>query len=166
MSSFLHNHIKVGDRLTVGKPAGAFTRRETTGSQKTTVLLSSGIGLTPVLSMLHEIAAETDTDGNVIWIHGARNGKHHSLKNEVEMVSNEMANKPMKSYIVYSRPEPNDKGLYDFQGRIKADLVLRLVHNWKDAAFFMCGPLSFLADLQSGLERLGVDSKNIHYEAF
>lgn len=164
-SSFLHTHVKVGDHITVGKPSGSFTREKNVSATQTTVLISAGIGITPVLSMLHEIAAETNTGSTVVWIHGARNGKNHPLQQEVDKVLKEMAHGSIKRHIVYSRPDPNDTG-YDFTGHIKADLVGQLVPNLKDAAYYMCGPLSFLADLETGLEALDVDSKNIHFETF
>lgn len=161
-SSFLHDHMRIGDRLTVGKPVGAFTREKT----GTTVLLSSGIGITPVLSMLHEIAAEKDPNSKVVWIHGARNGQHHPFQAEVDTVWKALSGTSMTRHVVYSRPEAADVGPDFVAGHITADFVQSVVPHWDEASFYMCGPLAFLADLETGLQALGVDSKNIHFETF
>ena len=167
-SSFLHNHFQVGDSLTVGQPAGDFVRA-TPEKGRTTVLLSSGIGVTPILSMLHEVAGDENTDNNeVVWLQGARNGRHHALQQEVDSMlqrSSDSNDSSIKSRIFYSQPDPKDDR-HDVTGRITPDEVGRLVPDWKEAVYYMCGPAAFLADLESGLEVMGVSPKNIHFETF
>ena len=174
-STFLHNHIKVGDTLSVGHPAGDFVRALAKGkNHKTTVLLSAGIGVTPMLSMLHEIVSEqrNDSEETVVWMHGAHSGRHHVFQEEVRtlLLNNKKSNnQSIESHIFYSQPDPAtdcDTDSIYHKGRISAEAVQRLVPSWKNAVYFMCGPPAFLADLQSGLEHIGVNLGNIYFETF
>ena len=161
-------------------------------STTTTVLLSSGIGVTPLLSMLHELVAEKSNNNSVqqvLWMHGARNGHHHAFKSEVDSLlqkhnNNNHSKQPsiLQSRIFYSQPSSGtDNDNYGDQyphnnitsGRMSAEAVRQQLvplhtdeEEWKKAVFYMCGPPSFIADLESGLEALGVAPTNIQYETF
>lgn len=170
-STFLHSHIQVGDALSVGHPAGDFVRAAGKCEYpKTTVLLSAGIGVTPMLSMLHEIVSEQhhDCEEKVVWMHGAHSGRHHPFREEVDslLLNN---NQSIESHIFYSQADPTtdcDPNSVYHKGRISAEAVQRLVPSWKNAVYYMCGPPAFLADLQSKLEQIGVDQSNIYFETF
>lgn len=190
-SSFLHSNVKVGDRFHVGRPAGDFVLPH--NSKGPTVLLSSGIGVTPILSMLHDLASPSSskTDNNntgshhVFWIHGARNESLHAMRSEVNEIERRIKSTTtsggtsaisLTQHIFYSRPaeikQQDDSSTRQQQfttGRITATKVQALIPPdlWgRKATFFMCGPTLFMADLQTGLESLGVPTSNIKSESF
>ncbi len=101
-SSFLHNHVNSGDVLEVSAPRGAFTLR---AGDTPVVLVSAGIGATPVLAMLHALAAE-QSSREVWWLYGARNRKEHPFAKESRELLQVLARG--QSHVVYSKPEPND----------------------------------------------------------
>jgi ferredoxin-NADP reductase/predicted pyridoxine 5'-phosphate oxidase superfamily flavin-nucleotide-binding protein len=160
VSQYLHDQVQVGDVLTTGTPSGSFVLE--TGSTRPAVLLSAGVGLTPMVAMLHELAG---TETPVVFVHGARDAQHHSLREEVRAVADAHAN--VELHVRYSRPGVSDvKGLdYDSSGRLDAELLERLLPGF-DANFYLCGPAAFLADLQQALRRAGVPTGQIHTESF
>jgi ferredoxin-NADP reductase/predicted pyridoxine 5'-phosphate oxidase superfamily flavin-nucleotide-binding protein len=163
-SRFLHDQVQVGDVLTIQKPAGHFAYDQS--SERTTlVLLSSGIGVTPVLSMLHKFVEDsTSSKKKAFWIHGARDGKHHPFQSEVETLK-KLAGDRLQTHIAYSKPSEKDSS-YDYEGRITVELLHDLVSDLGNADIYMCGPAGFMADMEIGFELLGVDSKQIHFESF
>jgi uncharacterized protein len=176
-SSFLHKHVNVGDYISVGKPGGDFVLDQNpfpsaelanSNEQNPIVLISAGIGLTPFLSMVRDMAEQKQTPGPVYWFHGVRNGREHALRKEMEFLSAQLS-PSLKLVTVYSRPDPTDRS-HDAEGRITAALIQERVapEHWSNQSlrFYMCGPLSFLADLQDGLEGRGVSGKNIFFESF
>ena len=160
-SPYLHDRLEAGAILEARKPAGDY---KLTKGEGPVVLVSAGIGVTPVLSMLHQLAAE-ESSREVWFVHGARNGEHHPFRDEVARLVAERPN--VKTRTFYSRPGPVDaEGRdYDEQGRISPGFLLSLVAG-QDADFFLCGPAGFIAGLTEGLEANGVSDKNIHFETF
>jgi hypothetical protein len=160
-SRHLHDRVKVGEILEARAPAGDFILGCTACP---VALISAGVGLTPVLSMLHRLA--NANEGRPIWwLHGARDGAHHPLAREVRDLA---ARHPhLRTRVAYSRPRSEDTpGVdYDISGRLDAALVTRFVTD-PDAQYHMCGPVGFMADLQSGLESRGVANERIHTESF
>src|SRR5208282_1410910 len=104
----LREHLRVGDRLDVSSPRGSFVLQP---GERPIVLLSAGIGATPVLAMLHALAAERSTR-QVIWLHTAHDGQHHSFAGEVRRLMPALTNS--RSYICYTKPDANDKTGEDF----------------------------------------------------
>jgi len=107
-STYLRTRIKPGSNLEVSAPRGSFTLRS--GSEPV-VLLSAGVGATPVLAMLHALAAEKSSQP-VWWLYGARNREEHPFRNESRALLQEL--KYGRSYIQYSRPGPSDQKGIDF----------------------------------------------------
>ena len=161
-SRFLHDIVHVGDIIDIQKPAGDFVLDES--SNRTVVLLSAGVGVTPVLSMLHQ-SAKSETGKQVIWIHGARNGDHHAFRGEVQELER-ATNGRTSSHIVYSMPLEKDSAGYDSVGRITPHLVATIVRDLSSADFYICGPAAFTADLDHGLQQFGVEGRRISYETF
>lgn len=162
-SQFLHGKVHVGDRIQVSQPAGDFVLNQ--DSKKTLVLISTGVGVTPILSMLHSfVQTYPKTNRKAVWIHGARNGKHHPFQQELSELA-DIAGDSLKTHVVYSRPLDDDKG-YNSQGHIDAELIQTLVPDLKNAEYYMCGTAAFMADVDDGLQKLGVPSKSIEYESF
>ena len=160
VSRYLHDHVEVGDVLLAGEPKGTFAPEM--GSPRAVVLVSAGVGLTPMVAMLHALAG---SEKSVHFVHGARDGEHHSLKEEVRSVVEAHENTIL--HVAYSRPGDGDVEGYDYHstGRIGVDLLGKLSPDL-DADFYLCGPAAFLANLQEGLRRAGVPGGRIHSESF
>ena len=160
-SSFLCNHVREGDALDVSAPRGNFTLRP---GQSPVVLLSAGVGATPVMSMLHSLAAEK-SQREIWWIYGARNSAEHPFAEESRSLLKQLPRG--RGYIVYSRPAAIDKVGVDFDapGHIDAALLERIgVSQGSD--FYLCGPSSFLQNMRDGLQTWGVLTGNVHTEIF
>ena len=159
--SYLNSSVRTGDILDVSAPRGGFTLELGDGP---VVLLSAGIGATPVLAMLHALA-ENASPREVWWLHSARNGKSHSFATEVRQLIGMLARG--RSYIWYSRPDPGDREGqdYDATGRLGMT-VLQELRVPRDGDFYLCGPSSFLGDLMMGLTAWGVPPDRIHSEVF
>jgi ferredoxin-NADP reductase/MOSC domain-containing protein YiiM len=160
-SSFLCNRAREGDLLDVSAPRGNFTLRP---GQNPVILLSAGVGATPVMSMLHALAAENSQRG-VWWIYGARNGADHPFAQESRSLLKQLSRG--RGYIVYSRPAATDQVGADFDapGHIDTALLERIgVPLGGD--FYLCGPTSFLKNMRDGLRTWGVPAGNMHTEIF
>lgn len=160
-SRFLHDALQPGTILESRKPAGDFLLPD---DSKTVVLVSAGIGITPMLSMVQSLAVSGDN--RAVWfVHGARDGAHHPFKRDVEQISTESSN--VSTLTFYSRPKDGDKQGrdYDVEGRISGEALKSLVAR-NDAHYLLCGPAAFLAGIQAELELMGVPEALIHTEAF
>jgi ferredoxin-NADP reductase/MOSC domain-containing protein YiiM len=160
-STFVHTHIKVGDVVDVAAPRGNFTLKP---GDNPVVLLSAGVGATPVLAMLHKLASD-DSRREIWWLFGARNREEHPFAEESRALVQRLAHG--KSHIWYSQPRPEDRPGVDFDwpGRIKGEEFKRLGVPL-DADFYLCGPRIFLKELTLGLANLGVSSERVHTEIF
>ncbi len=160
VSRFFHDQLREGSLIKAQKPAGDFV---VPYSNYPLVLVSAGVGLTPMVSALH--ANKQQKEHNVWFVHGARNRSEHALKDEVDALINH--NAFLHSRIFYSRPNPTDRlGLdYDVKGRISADRLIELGAG-PDARYMLCGPVAFLADIRNGLEAAGIPADHIHFEIF
>ena len=161
-SAFLHDGVGAGDVLEVGAPRGDFTLDvDGTGP---VVLLSAGVGVTPVLAMLGALA-RAESERPLWWVHGARNGAEHAFAAEArELLSRLPA---AHSHVRYSRPRPADRvgADYDTAGRIDLDALVDLDVP-RDADFYLCGPSAFLRELTAGLLGWGAAPERIHREVF
>jgi ferredoxin-NADP reductase/MOSC domain-containing protein YiiM len=160
-SSFLCNRTQLGNLLDVSAPRGGFTLRP---SQSPVVLVSAGVGATPVMSMLHSLAAER-SQREIWWIYGARNGAEHPFAEESRLLLKQLSRG--RGYIVYSRPAAIDRVGADFDapGHIDTTLLEKIgVPQGSD--FYLCGPSSFLQNMRDGLRNWGVLAGNVHMEIF
>jgi ferredoxin-NADP reductase/MOSC domain-containing protein YiiM/ferredoxin len=159
--NYLREHLRVDDRLDVSSPRGSFVLLQ---GERPIILLSAGIGATPVLAMLHALAAARSTR-QVIWLHTARDGQHHLFADEVPRLMRALSNG--RSYICYTRPDSIDKRGEDFNatGRFSRS-VLDELGLPGDAGVYLCGPTRFMADMKEALTALGVAPKRIHVEIF
>jgi ferredoxin-NADP reductase/MOSC domain-containing protein YiiM len=161
VSGYLHTRLAVGDQLDIAAPRGTFILDQT---QAPVLLISAGIGATPVLAMLQALAQER-SDREIWWLHGARNGREHSFAAEARALLASLPN--ARAHVYYSRPAPNDlKGRdFDSAGRLTASLLAEL-NPPPDAEAYMCGPTAFMDDISAGLGALGFDASRIHTEPF
>jgi len=160
-SSFLCNRARAGDVLDVSAPRGSFTLRP---GENPVVLLSAGVGATPVMSMLHSLAAES-SQREVWWIYGARNRVDHPFAEESRSLLKQLSRG--RGYIVYSRPAAIDQVGVDFDapGHIDAALLERIGVP-RNGDFYLCGPSSFLQNMRDALRNWGALAGNVHTEIF
>jgi ferredoxin-NADP reductase/ferredoxin len=160
-SRFLHDHVKAGDIFEVSAPRGSFTLRAGDGP---VVLLSAGIGATPVLAMLHELASAA-SPREVWWLYGARNRKDHPFAQESRGLLKELIHS--RAHVAYSRPDPEDRlgQDYDSTGHLSVPLLGQLGVP-QNAGFYLCGPPSFLGGFTASLKAWGVAPVDIHTEIF
>jgi len=161
-SNYFHDQVEVGSKILANSPRGKFFLN--TQAQTTVVLLSAGVGLTPMISMLNALN-EPGSKRPVWFIYGTRNKKEHAMGDHVRQVAGE--NRSLQAYIKYSQPTPEDElGMdYDEKGYVDIDLVKRLIPG-KDCDFYLCGPTPFMKSMFKGLLAWGVSETSIHYEFF
>lgn len=160
-STFLHNYVTVGDIFDVSAPRGSFTLRP---GDEPVVLLSAGIGATPVLAMLHALASVA-SQREVWWLYGARNRNDHPFAKESRQLLKALAHS--RSYIAYSKPGLEDRlgEDYDGPGHVSVPLLDRLGVP-RSADFYLCGPPPFLSDFTAGLTAWGIAASQLHREIF
>lgn len=162
-SRHLVDETKVGDELQISAPRGEFVLQPV---GRAVVLLSAGIGVTPVLAMLHSLATESaKTARDVWWIHAARSEKEHVFAQEAREL---LAAIPgSHSLIAYSKPDATDQPGKGFDIRGHFDLTALQKFSIPAAAdFYVCGPSGFLSDMNRDLLALGVPQHAIHEEVF
>jgi ferredoxin-NADP reductase/MOSC domain-containing protein YiiM len=160
-STFIHTEIREGDQIEVSAPRGSFNLNST---GQPVVLLSAGVGATPVMAMLHALAA-AKSPRRIWWLFGARNSEEHPFAEEARKLLSALPNG--KSFIAYSRPNPQDhQGReFDSAGHIRKEVFEKLAIP-READFYLCGPQAFVQDLTAALAAYGVSYKRIHSEIF
>jgi len=160
-SSYLHTRLRVGAQLEIAAPRGTFILDRTNAP---VLLISAGIGATPVLAMLHALATE-HTEREIWWLHGARSSRDQSFATEVRALLSSLPN--VRTHVCYSRPGPDDLEGRDFDsaGRLTASLLIQLAPP-RDAEVYLCGPMPFMEEISAGLAAIGIDASRIHTEPF
>ena len=159
--AYVETRLKVGDVIDASAPRGAFTLRQ---GDRPVILLSAGIGLTPVLAMLQALAAGRSRR-EVWWIHGARNRAEHAFAAEVQGLLKLLPGG--HSYICYSAPGPADRPAIDFDAAGRVDVhVLQELGVSREADFYLCGPAAFMSSLTADLTSWGVSAERLHSENF
>ena len=159
--AYIGDKVRVGDLIEVSAPRGSFTLG---GGDGPVILLSAGIGVTPVLAMLHALAA-VRSPREIWWIHGAHDGSEHPFAEEVRTRLRALPH--THGHIRYSTPGAADRQAVDFDasGRLGVG-VLEELGVPRDADFYLCGPPAFMTDLPAGLTAWGVAANRIHTETF
>lgn len=162
-SRYFHDQVHVGDLLQVSAPRGSFTL---SSGDTPVVLLSAGIGATPVLAMLHALAQNAaNLTREIWWCYGARNSAEHPFSAEVRGLLSSLPQS--RSLVAYSKPQEADRSGadYDINGHLTLAALQRL-HVSRQADFYLCGPAAFLAGLTADLKSSGVAESSIHSEVF
>ncbi|GGE64277.1 NO-inducible flavohemoprotein [Priestia taiwanensis] len=162
VSNYLHDHKQEGDTLLLSAPAGDFVlNRE---SELPVVLISGGVGITPMMSMFNTLAGEKSSR-DITFIHAALNSNVHAMKGHVERVAKE--NDHVRAYTCYSEPTEQDKEnkSYDKEGFIDLEWLQSVVPSI-EAEFYFCGPVSFMKHVKAMLKEMGVTDERIHFEFF
>ena len=160
-SQFLHTRVRTGDLLEVAAPRGTFTLRP---GQAPVLLISAGVGATPVLAMLHALAA-TQSGRDIWWLYSARRRADEPFATEARAL---LAALPgAHRHICFTSPAPDDvQGRdYDTAGRLSAP-VLAALDLPADADAYLCGPPAFMADISAALAAGGIAPARIHTEVF
>ncbi|WP_454008929.1 NO-inducible flavohemoprotein [Aeromonas sp. Marseille-Q7275] len=160
-SNMLHDQLHVGDEVALMPPAGDFFLKTETTTP--VVLLSAGVGLTPMLSMLNQLLAE-QPETEIRWLHACEHGAHHAFKEEIQAKSRQHAS--LQSRVWYRVPAEQDvQGMdYDFSGTLVLEQVTGLIP--ANAHYYFCGPLGFMKAVKDQLSSLGVPADRMHYEVF
>lgn len=164
VSNYLHDHAAEGDVLKIMPPCGEFVLDPATVDGRPIVLLSGGIGITPLLSMFKSLAHH-EVKAPVHFVHAARHSGVHAMASEVRAIAESLPN--MHAHFRYDAPTSEDlrEGRCDSTGVIDVALLRELLPD-NDAAFYFCGPRPFMASIYQGLKRWGVDDARIHFEFF
>jgi ferredoxin-NADP reductase/MOSC domain-containing protein YiiM len=161
-SNYFHNLVEPGTRIQVAASRGDFFLNPQ--EETPVILLSGGVGLTPMISMLNAIV-DSGKNRPTWFIHGTRNGIHHAMCKHMRQAAAENDN--ITVHIRYSQPRPEDvKGRdYDSTGHVTVDFLGELLPD-KNMDFYLCGPPPFMKSLLKDLLDCGVPQNRIHFELF
>ncbi len=157
VSSHLHEAVTVGDEVLVHMPQGEFTVDESANSP--IVLLSGGVGATPLLAILNRLV-EMKSEREIVWVQAAIDGSVRAFGAEVDALAQGRPN--VRTTVIYESPRPEDQP--DLMGRINVDLLRPLVPVNSDVYF--CGPKPFMAAAEAALVALGISEERRHHEVF
>ncbi|WP_129780559.1 MOSC and FAD-binding oxidoreductase domain-containing protein [Peristeroidobacter soli] len=159
--AYLQQQLRLHDTVDVSSPRGSFVLQS---GERPVVLLSAGIGATPVLAMLSAMSA-AQAKRRVWWLHSARDGAHDPFAAEVRRLMLTLGQG--RSYVCYSRPGANDRLGQDFDGAGRLSrATLDAVGLPRDADVYLCGPNPFMADMKEILATLGFSPSQVHVEIF
>jgi ferredoxin-NADP reductase/MOSC domain-containing protein YiiM len=160
VSSYLNRDLRPGTMLDVAAPRGDFVLGDGAGP---VLLISAGIGVTPVLSMLHQLAA-SHSERDIRWLHGARSPREDAFAAEAHGL---LASLPQaREHLFYSAATPAERrDVHAASGRITTEALASLAIP-ASASAYVCGPASFMADMRDALIALGVDPAAIRTELF
>jgi ferredoxin-NADP reductase/phenylpropionate dioxygenase-like ring-hydroxylating dioxygenase large terminal subunit/ferredoxin len=165
VSQFLHANATPGFKLEAMAPRGKFVLAD---NKRPVVLVSGGVGLTPMIAMAEHIVAESARTGKfrpVYFIHGTRNGRMHAFRDYVRALASSHPN--FRVHVCYSHSDENDVvGVsHDADGTVSLD-TLKQVLPFGDYDFYLCGPAGFMRALYEGLTGMGIATNRIFYESF
>lgn len=162
VSNFFHRELSHGDIVDVKCPAGNFYLD--TSKHSPVVLIGGGVGVTPVLSMLNNLA-HISSKREIWFFYGVRNHNEHIMQSHFEELAREFENIHLQ--VCYSNPEEDDKQNTDFHHaeRVSVDLLKKVLPS-NNYDYYICGPQPMMESLITGLKEWGVPKETIHMEAF
>ena len=168
-SNFMHDQIEVGSIIPCKPPSGKFYLE--VDNSVPAVLISNGVGITPMISMAKACAKENPSR-HIWFVHGARNGEYHACAEEMNAVNAAYPN--LHLHYRYSRPRPEDEGKFHSQGyadkQLLADTIIpeiKETHNGlTQAEYFLCGSPAFMDSIRQGLNELDVSEDQVYFESF
>ncbi|WP_081799374.1 NO-inducible flavohemoprotein [Neobacillus jeddahensis] len=161
VSNYLHDGLNEGDIVKISAPAGDFVLD--TKKNNPLVLLSGGVGLTPMMSMLKTVV-DIQPGRKVTFVHAAANGNVHALRDEVEELSRL---DHVQSFFFYDSPTEEDRvnDRFDVEGYITTEWLKERT-SIEEGEFYFCGPVPFMKAMNRSLKALGVNDDRIHFEFF
>ncbi|GBO55403.1 flavohemoprotein [Pseudanabaena sp. lw0831] len=167
-SNFMHDHVHESSVILAKPPAGKFVLD--VNSSQPAVLISNGVGITPMISMA-KAAGLLNPQRHIWFLHGARDGSLHAFRDEVNAIA--VSNPNLHIVYCYSRPSLTDEGNYQHKGYVDVDLIKNVVapemqnfYGSTDAEYFLCGSPSFMDSLRDGLREWGVADNKVLFESF
>ncbi|MGB8464920.1 MAG: NO-inducible flavohemoprotein [Terrimicrobiaceae bacterium] len=164
VSAYLHEKAEKGTEIEVGPPCGEFFIDLTERHERPVMLLSAGVGITPLLSMLLSVL-KAQPEREVFFVHGALNGRVHAFRDFVRELAGNHAN--LKVHYRYNEATDEDraKGWHDSEGLIDAELLEAMLPG-RDADYYFCGPKPFMVGIYYNLLRWGIPGSQVHFEFF
>ena len=168
-STWLHDRLRVGDRIRAGRPAGGFVLD--TDSRRPVLLLSAGIGVTPMIAMLNHLLGGPEgrrraPHRRIRFAHVARHGGEHAFAEHVRALARAHPDH-LTVHIRYTAPRPADAPGRDFDGAGRLDrTTLAALLPPDDYDVYLCGPAGFMAGMREALTTLGMRPERIRTEAF
>jgi ferredoxin-NADP reductase len=158
-SGYIHSQLRVGSLVDVAAPRGEFVLED---GSRPVLLVSAGIGVTPVLAMLHQLAAD-ESDREVWWIHVARNASQHAFATEAHELMTSMPR--AHEHVFYTADDEPGAVTPVITGRPTRDTFAALGVP-TDACAYVCGPAAFMTAMESMLGELGVAADHVYTELF
>ncbi|MFM5521357.1 NO-inducible flavohemoprotein [Aeromonas jandaei] len=161
VSNLLHDRLQAGDKIEVMPPTGDFYLKA--DGKTPVVLLSAGVGLTPMMSMLNQLLA-SDHQAEITWLHACEHGRVHAFREDIRSKISQHTN--LVSRVWYREPAESDKRGedYDFSGIIDLNVVKARIT--PEAHYYFCGPLGFMQEVKRQLTEAGIPASQLHYEVF
>jgi nitric oxide dioxygenase len=161
VSTLLHDQVQVGDTVRLAAPYGNFFID--VHATTPVVLISGGVGLTPMISMLNRVLASPERD--IVFIHGARNSAVHAMKDHLRATAAHHPN--FQAFVFYNEPLPQDQPGrdFDFPGMVDIGTIAGAVL-LPDADYYICGPIPFMRMQHDALISRGIKETRVHYEVF
>ncbi|MDM5090377.1 NO-inducible flavohemoprotein [Aeromonas bestiarum] len=161
VSNLLHDHLHAGDQVELMPPTGDFFLQADASTP--VVLLSAGVGLTPMLSMLNQLLAKGHA-ADICWLHACEQGALHAFKEDIRHKHEQ--HDQLQSRVWYREPEAQDEQGkdYDFHGTMDLSQVAELLA--PQAHYYFCGPLGFMQAIKAQLSAAGIPADQLHYEVF
>lgn len=158
VSSYLHTQVSVGDVLEIGPPCGDFYLVDHAPATPL-LLLSGGVGITPLLSILHTVKDQPTT-----FLHTAIDGKHHALRDEVEQLSEAKEN--ITCHFRYSAPSDEDtrNANHHSSGLISEEFLSEFITS--ETQIYFCGPKPMMQHINKALKAIGHPESQKHFEFF
>jgi nitric oxide dioxygenase len=165
VSTLLHDQVQTGDTIRLAAPYGNFFID--VNARTPVVLISGGVGLTPMISMLNRVLASSQQNAGreIVFVHGARNSAVHAMKDHLRTMA---AQHPkFKAFVFYNEPLPQDQQGrdFDFAGMVDLGTIADAVM-LPDADYYICGPIPFMRIQHDALIAQGIKEPRVHYEVF
>ncbi|MFC9707930.1 NO-inducible flavohemoprotein [Paenibacillus sp. NPDC056933] len=162
ISTYLHEHITEGSVVELSAPAGDFVLNSE--DQRPVVLLSGGVGLTPMIGMLNTLVNLGDKR-SITFLHATANGRTHAFREHVNNLAE--SHEGLQAYYCYTQPTASDRenAYFHKEGYMDADWLRQMVGE-QDATYYLCGPVSFMRAVYTALLAIGVAPDDMHYEFF
>ena len=159
VSNYLHSSINEGDTITISAPGGDFVL---TPTRKPIVLISGGVGITPMMSMFNYLVEKQDLSVPVTFIHAAINGNVHAFKDSCLPLKQNV-----NIYYAYEKPTDADRNenRFNHEGYLDASILKKWITD-KESVVYFCGPVPFMKAMFSALQEIGIPEDHIHYEFF
>ncbi len=160
VSRFLHDRIRIGDRIAVGAPAGKFVF---SGDEANEVLLiAGGVGITPLMSMVRSLT-DRSWKGDIYFLVVAKSERDLIFRDELAFLQKRFPKLHVCPTLTRSDPASGWQGE---TGRASASLLKKFVPNHANIPVYLCGPDEMMASTRQLLLSVGVPKESIHTEAF